>query len=403
MAALAADPTVEHGMILRRRPAEEGSRTLLVDHWYSHAVGHVIEALRRCQAYHAADPTLRISLVLNGASPTDLATCVPFVERVYAVPYTSFGRPAGNPKAALRGVPRRWDYVVHHPASVDPEQQRFAGLKRYYAAARRHFRAQLGEGIIGRPPPAYEPHQMLRLALPEEARELARRELVGRPAIAVMPAGSGARRLYPSLTSWLLVLDELERRIPDLAFTFVGRLDADAGGQTVSGIGRDEVERLLASRRFSVDAFDRPIVSQLAAVEAARVFLSPHTGFGMAALAVGTPWLALSGGDWHEYFFNGVPFHSVLPKSREHEVFARGRTLPLVDPDSDGEGPRSWALSAARIREDLDEIADSSVRLLEGRVTYEDALAAYVPRLIEAYGGDPTRVATFEDAHVAVA
>ena len=60
-------------------------------------------------------------------------------------------------------------------------------------------------------------------------------------------------------------------------------------------------------------------------------------------------------------------------------------------------------MSAARIREDLDEIADSSVRLLEGRVTYEDALAAYVPRLIEAYGGDPTRVATFEDAHVAVA
>jgi hypothetical protein len=389
-------------VILRRRNAPDPWPSLLVDHWYSHAVGHVIEALRRCQAYHAADPGLRISLVLNAASPTELASTVPFVSRVYAVPYTSFGAPHGNPRAALRGVPRDWDHVVHHPASADPEQQRFEGLQRYFAAACRHFRGRLTEGVVGRPPPAYAPHQSLRLALPDADRARAATELDGRPAIAVMPAGSGARRLYPSHSSWLLVLDELERRIPDVAFAFVGRLAAGAG-QTVSGITRDEVDRLLASRRFAVDAFDRPILSQLATVEAAHVFLSPHTGFGMAALAVGTPWLTLSGGDWHEYFFNGVPFHSVLPKSREHEAFARGRTLPLVDADSDGEGPRAWAVSAARIREDIDEIGDAALRLVEGRVTYEDALAAYVPRLIEAYGGDATQVATFEDAHVAVA
>ena len=385
-------------MILRRRRSAGGPPTLLVDHWYSHAVGHVIEALRRCQAYHAADPSLRISLVLNGASPTELASCVPFVARAYAVPYSSFGTSREDPRRALRGVPRDWDHVVHHPASVDPEQERFEGLQRYYRAARRHFRGRLSEGIAGVPPPAYEPHQALRLALPDAERERAAGELEGRPTIAVMPAGSGARRMYPSLTSWLAILDELERRIPDVGFAFVGRLGA-GGGQTVSGIGRGEVDRLLESRRFAVDAFDRAILSQLATVEAARVFLSPHTGFGMAALAVGTPWLALSGGDWHEYLFNGVPFHSVLPKGRSHEVFAQGRELALVDPDSDGEGPRAWALSAARLREDLDEIADAAVQLADGAVTYEDALAAYFPRLLDAYGGDRARIRTFEDVH----
>ena len=386
-------------MILRRRSAADRPPTLLVDHWYSHAVGHVVEALRRCQAYHAADPLLRISLVLNGASPTELATCVPCVERAFPVPYSSFGAEDGDPRRALRGVPRDWDHVVHHPASIDPEQQRFEGLRRYYEAARRHFRGRLSEGVIGVPPPPYAPHQELRLDLPHETREQATRELGGRPTIAVMPAGSGARHLYPSLASWQSILDELERRIPDVGFAFVGRLGA-AGGRTVSGIGREEVGRLLESRRAAVDAFDRPILSQLATVEGARLFLSPHTGFGMAALAVGTPWLTLSGGDWHEYFFNGVPFHSVLPTRREHEVFTQGRTLPLVDPDSDGEGPRAWAVSAARLRDDLDEIADAAVRLLEGRVTYEDALASYVPRLLDAYGGERARVRTFEDAHV---
>ncbi len=32
----------------------------------------------------------------------------------------------------------------------------------------------------------------------------------------------------------------------------------------------------------------------------------------MAALAVGTPWLTISRGRWSEYFFNGVPFYSLL-------------------------------------------------------------------------------------------
>ena len=161
-----------------------------------------------------------------------------------------------------------------------------------------------------------------------------------------MPAGSGARYLYPSTASWLVILDELERRFPDAVFTFVGRLGA-AGGRTSSGIARAEVDRLLGSRRRAIDAFDRPILEQLALVEASSLFVSPHTGFGFAAVAVGTPWLTLSGGDWHEYFFNGVPFYSVLPKSREHPAFVHSRSLPMIDADSDGEGPRTATMSAA--------------------------------------------------------
>ena len=384
---------------LRRRVAPEGARTLLVDHWYSHAVGHVIEALRRCQGYHACDPELRVALVLNRATPSELASCAPFVRDVFAVPYTSFGRPIGSARRALLRVPRDWDHVVHHPAATDPAEQRFEGLRRYYQAAGRHFRGRLSVGVAGQSPPDYAPHQRLRLELPERERAAAVRELDGRPSIAVMPAGSGARRLYPSTASWLTILDELAHRFPDAAFTLVGRLD-DAGGRTSSGITRGEVERLLASRPHSVDAFDRPILAQLAAVEASSVFVSPHTGFGFAAVAVGTPWLTLSGGDWHEYFFNGVPFHSVLPTGVDGPVFARGGPLPLVESDEDGEGPRSATMSVGRIAADLDEIGDAAVALAEGRIAYEDALAAYFPRLVEAYGGDASLIATFEDVHL---
>ena len=63
----------------------------------------------------------------------------------------------------------------------------FEGLRRYYEAAERHFRARLSVGVAGAPPPPYAPHQQLRLALPERYRERARLELDGRRSVTVMP------------------------------------------------------------------------------------------------------------------------------------------------------------------------------------------------------------------------
>jgi hypothetical protein len=256
-------------------------------------------------------------------------------------------------------------------------------------------------GIAGQAPPDYAPHQKLRLVLPDAARVGAARAIGDSISIAVMPAGSSSlRALYPSTASWGLILDELERRFPDVLFTFVGKLEPD-GERTLSGITRPEVDQLIRSRRRpAIDIFDRPIVEQLAGVEASRLFVSPHTGFGFAAVAVDTPWLTLSGGDWPEYFFNGVPFYSVLPKGNYRPAFVHSKTLPMIDSDDDGEGDRTVTMSAGRIRADLDELADAAVTLVEGRLSYEQALATYFPRLLEAYGGDPSSIRTFEDVHV---
>jgi hypothetical protein len=385
--------------VARRRVTADGSRTLLVDHWYSHAVGHVVEALRICQGYKAADPSLRISLVLNGASPLELADCASFLERAYGVGFTSFGAVEGSPGRALRSIPRDWDHVVHNPAATDPGQARFDGLRSYFAAARSHFRGRLSEGLEGDGRLPYLPHQSLRLTLPEPARSAAARATRGRRCIAVMPAGSSSlRALYPSVPSWCLVLDELRRRMPDTLFALIGRI-TPAGRRTTSGIAREEVDRLV-ERYDALDMFDRPLLEQLAVVEKSSLFVSPHTGFGFAAVAVGTPWLTLSGGDWFEYFFNGVPFYSVLPKSREYPAFALGRPLPLVEEDDDGEGQRTRSMTVARIREDLDEIGEAASLLVSGALSYEDALDGYLRRLVDALGGDPAHVDTFEKVHV---
>src|SRR6185369_15414097 len=88
-------------------------------------------------------PTLRISVLLNGATPAELADCCPFVERAYPVPYTDFLGRSGDPEAALAGVPRDWDYVLDSWRAHEPAQLEFEGMRAFHEAAARHFRARV--------------------------------------------------------------------------------------------------------------------------------------------------------------------------------------------------------------------------------------------------------------------
>ena len=355
---------------------------LLVNFWYAHPVGHAIEALRYCLGYHLADPSLEISVALNGATPVELAACCPFVERVYAIDYVDFLGRQGDPNAALANVPHDWDYVLDDARSRQPPQLAFGGVRRYYQAAHRHFRARSRHGTAGSEPPSYRPHGQLRLELPR------RREAPGPVSIAVLPAGSSEPSRYPSAASWRLVLDALRDAFPDAAFCFVGKLERDA--RTSTSWSRDDFEAL----GEGIWAVDEPLLDQLALVEACDLFVSPHTGFGCAAVSVGTPWLTLSGGPWHEWFFNGVPFYSVLPDTRRYPAFTKmDEPPPLVDDDGE---PRTPSMTRARIEEDLSELVEGARLLVEERLPYEEALSRYFPRLLEAYRGDRSRIFAFD-------
>ena len=321
-------------------------------------------------------------------TPTELAGCCPFVDEVYAVEYTDFLHGAGDPEAALVAIPRDWDYVLDDARSEQDAQQQFAGLRRYYDAARLHFRARVAHGLAGREPPAYAPHGQLRLVLPS------RRELAAPVTIAVLPAGSSEPSRYPSIRSWELILRALADALPGTLFCFVGKFVRDR--QTATSLARGDLDRLIAAVPHAVECVDRPILEQLAFVEACDLFVAPHTGFGCAVLAVGTPWLCLSGGPWHEWLFNGVPFYSVLPDSERFPCFTgMDRPPPPVEDD----GLRTPSMSRTRIEHDLPELLDAARLLVERRLSYEDALARYFPRLLEAYGGDRSRIFSFDGIH----
>jgi hypothetical protein len=321
---------------------------------------------------------------------------------VYPIDHPFLERCADS-AARLVGLPQRWDWVLDDfRRRQDFQLQAFPGMRDYYEASDQHLVARHGRSVVGASPPGYVPRCRLRFELPAAARATAARRLSttspdrgSAPWITLMPAGSSERALYPSTGSWRLILDALCERLPGVRFALIGKLSRDRRTHTV--LGREELDTLLSHPSAPIDCFDIELAEQLAIVEASSLFLSPHTGFGLAALAVGTPWLTISGGRWFEYYFNQVPFRSILPDVERYPAFSQWTPAAVVD---DGrEGLRTPSMTQARIRDDLDAIVSAATELINGTLTYEQALADYFRALLAAHDGDAKAIWSIDGVH----
>ena len=369
------------------------TESVLVNFVYCHPVGHAVEAVQHCLGYRMADPGRRIGLVLKANTAVDLAAWCPHIDEVYTVDVDVFAAPAAD---VLDHVPRDWDWVVDDPRGHQPWQREvFPGLAGYYDRAARHFGGR--HGRVGDRALAYRPDNRLELALPAQARAWAADLLPhDETTIAVLPGGSGPRWRYPSLDSWRRMLRALADRFPAARFCLVGKLADD--GRTSTTVTRAELDAMAAEVPGTAWAVDVSLARQLAAVERCDLFLSPHSGFAFAAMAVGTPWLALAGNDWAEYYFNpGVPFYSVLPDLDRFPCYVMlGNDPEPVEDD----GPRSPSMSAARIGDDLDELLDGAAWLLSGEADYDTAMRDHFTRLLALYKGRGDLLYSVDDLHV---
>lgn len=369
--------------------------SLLVNFVYCHPVGHAVEALQACLGYRRADPGRRIGVVLKANTAVDLARWCEFIDEVHTVDVDVFTPPAAD---VLDHVPRDWDWVVDDPRGHQTWQRDlFPGLAGYYTAAGRHFRAH--RSVIGGAAPSYQPGNRLDLTPPRAARAWAESLLPERdrgPTIAVLPAGSSERWRYPSLASWRRIVDALVARWPDTRLCLVGKVVDD--DRTSTGFTGAEFDALAAAAPVAVSVVDVPIAQQLAALQRCDLLLSPHTGFAFAGMAVGTPWLALAGNDWAEYYFNpGVPFYSVLPDIERYPSYVMLGNTP--EPVAD-DGPRSPSMSAPRIEADLDQLLDGAAWLLEGNPDFDTAMRSHVSRLHALFGGRTDLMFSVDDLHV---
>src|ERR1700759_1753218 len=145
---------------------------LLVNFFYAHPVGHVVEALPYAVGHPAAVPDRPVAVALNAAAPTEMARWCPGVAAVHPVRHGFVE--AGSDPAALRDLPRDWGVVCddfrRHQAI---QTELFAGMRDYYAASDEHLRAARLRTTGGDPHVGYLCHQPVRLELPDPARAAA--------------------------------------------------------------------------------------------------------------------------------------------------------------------------------------------------------------------------------------
>lgn len=369
-------------------------KRLLVNYVYWQNVGHAIEALRYTLGYHKANPKWQISLVLNRNTPFGLAKLCPWIKNIYTVDIP--GENIEVPPALYNHIPRQWDYLVSDTRSKTREWCPGAFFE-YYQRANKYFDIKYKRGYCGDETIPYKPNRNLKLILPEENLSYAeKRILKTKVKIGFLFTGHKEKKFFPFWKSWRAIIDALYKKYgEELSVYFFGKLKRKDRSTLSTGIKTKDINDLLMRYPRSVNCFDTGILNQLAVAKNGNVFISPHSGFSFAVLAVGTPWLTISGGRWPEYFYNGVPFCSVLPDKKKYPVYEDKDWDKTIKEE---EGRKILSMSYQRIVEDLPKIVSGVDILINKEWTYQKCLKNHFKKLLKFYD-DPKQIWSFDNIH----
>lgn len=366
---------------------------LLVNYVYWQNVGHAIEALRYTLGYYKANPSLEVSLILNEHTPYELAYLCSWIKNVYLVNLPD--EEIKVTKNLYRHIPTSWDYVVSDHRSQTKEWCPGAFYE-YYQQMNQYLVVKYSRGLCGDNSVPYKPNQQLKLDLPEKNLCWAKRQMINTKInVGFLFAGHKERKYFPSMKSWQAIISAFyERYGENLSVYFFGKLKRKAH-RTLTSVSRKDIDNLLEKYPRSVDCFDVGFLNQLAVAKNLDVFISPHSGFSFAVLVVGTPWLTISGGRWSEYFYNGVPFYSVLPDRKKYPVYEDKNFNKTVKEE---EGRKILSMSYQRIIEDLPEILHGADILIDKKWGYERCLKNHFKKLTKFYD-DPKQIWSFDGIH----
>lgn len=370
-------------------------KTLLINYVYFPPVGHAIEALRYALGYHKANPDYEISLVLSKHTPYFLADLCPWIKRTYTVDLPWDAKKEKVVPELINQIPQSWDYLVSDIRSQQPDYCPEPFIS-YYKLANRYFTARKSKGFCGDKSIAYIPNQQLELRLPKKSLDFAKKQILKtKTKIGLLFAGHGDPEQNPSIQAWEKLIDALRKQYSDLSIYLFGKIKDINKKTATAGVKRDDIKRLLEKYPDSVDCFDIGLFNQLAIVKHCHLFISPHTGFGFAVLSVGTPWLTISGTHWAEYFYNGVPFYSVLPNCDKYPCYGRMLKKCLGNIK---QGKKVLCMQESRLKEDLPEILKATENLIHQKWDYEACLKNHFSKLIK-HRGAAERIYAFDGLH----
>lgn len=363
-------------------------KRLLINFVYCRPVGHVIEALKFARGFYLANKNLEIHLILNGQTSYELARACKWINKVYPAD-TADVMKHGVKSKFFSIIGKNWDYILADCRFVY-ESQWESELGYFHIAANRVFRARVFYGDIRVKDDypgelRYQPDSKVSIPLPGNAVEFARRYRHKGLAIALMPGGSAGISQYPDLSSWKKVIERIKNSFPSVRIYLTGVSKSKKGRTATIAYPARQI-RELSRYDYVENCYDTGLWNQLALIKKCRIFIAPHTGFGYVPPCVGTPWLAISRGDWCESLFNRMPFYSVLPDVPDYPRHAflhksklkKGEKIPEMKPE--------------KFEKKISDIIQGIKLLSSSEFTYEKAAKLHAARIRqsrtvrEAYG-----------------
>jgi hypothetical protein len=361
--------------------------TILLSYLCRAFVGHALEALRYTRGLVEANPGMDVHLALSDRCVPEIGEGCPWIAKIHPIHLADLEE--SEDPSALAHLPKDWDYIiddltiVHETDDIDPAllDREAIALRRYYRLTAETLSARLGRGALSpamRLPEglAYRPNALVRLAVPTSARAAAARYAHGGEKICVLLGGSFSYQWYPDVSSWVAILAALHEGLADPRFYLTGVRQPREGQTRTAGYTDGDVATVLGSGSDLVDCYDIGFWNQVALMESCDMVIAPRTGFAALSLCVGTPWLTIAGGDWPEYFFNGVPFYPVLPDDPHYPY--RAHRYPEDTP------VKVPSMRPEDIDRRIPEIVEAATLLLDPEFTYERAVERYRDNIARA-------------------
>lgn len=359
---------------------------LLINGVFSNAVGHVVEALMVAQAYRFGNPDIRIRLLLNAAAPLILAEAVPHLSiEVIGVDLECFDSQTSAGLFTELFGKCRYQLTLRGSRAVGWGGAR---LKRFLLAYEHWVqREAISSPASCRMFPKQAPRQ-LRLQLSDTCKAYAR-DFIDHskwPRIVILPSAASHQKA-PTKTFWEQYIRRIFADYPRAEIVLVG-LHGSNHGSTL-GWSKSDVLGLVGKLGACKSAFNVGILNQLAIIETAQLFVSPHSGFGFAAQCVAAPWLIISGGPNHEYLTNGVPFISIHPVCPWYPCSRETMYAKCRDAIDNGK-TRLLCMQEESVSLKENDFVEASHALIESRFSYRTCIKAHRKKLKDS--ASPSRI-----------
>ncbi|MBT3405181.1 hypothetical protein HOC29_04775 [archaeon] len=377
---------------------------ILINHIYYSPVGHVLEALKFSKGFFNANKSAEIHVALSSDSPHELTKACPWIKKTYVVDKFDILKNGKNSES-FKQIPKKWDYVLHdlriiwETKEMETIYREEQGMLNYYKLCQENFKVkwQGSEWSINEIPKElkYKKNSKIKLELPKEPINFIKENFHQKsPKICMMLAGSAGFAYYPSIKTWEKIINALNEKIPNLTIYITGITKSEKGRTSTQAYSEKELEYLFKKFDNVVNAYNIGLWNQIALVQNSDLFISPHTGFAFLAPCVNTPWLAISGGDWPEYFFNDVPFYSVLPDDKKYPYCGQGKWTKHLEIEHKKRIP---TMSSGKIDKKIPEIVKYANILIEKKLPYKKAVSLHVKNILRK-GYNIRKFGPFDDA-----